>query len=400
MKVLIATHAGHIPKPGGGQEDIYAFAELLIAAGHEVRLLTVHRPQQKPEALDYVRNRLRVPVVAIDPGTGTAAEWLSACLRERALLERTSWLAHRVTRTREYAELMRAYAPALVVGFFSHTWPFLRDARRRGISTVFRSQDFIPTFTLETFGALQRLNPVSWVRFLAQRRCERLACEHAGAVATLPLAEERLYAKWCGRPVFTFTLAYLADWVRPPTFHAGKRPLDVFYFGASYNVLLHLRGVEFLLEKIIPAARRKAPDAFRFNITGAKLPERLKALCDGKTVIYHDYVPDLRQFLEGMDVGLAPVDTGKSLKGKVFAPISSGFPMVIAPNCVSLQPLEDGKHVLIAKTAEEYADAMVKLLDDGAREHVGQAAYEWSAARHSKEKLLELLARVIDAAQR
>jgi glycosyltransferase involved in cell wall biosynthesis len=291
------------------------------------------------------------------------------------------------------------FKPDALVHFCSYSWPVARFAKSHGIPAVFRSHNYEPSFFWEELESVARWNPVNWIRYMAKRRGERNAVKCTSAVATIPFADIWRYRAWKPDGIFPLTLTYLPQSLRDPHMHEGKKPLDVFYLGASYRVSFHLRGAAMLVEDIAPRVLARAPGAFRFHICGAKLPQYLVEKCDGVNIIYEGYVPDLEKFLEGMDIGAFPVFTGKVMKGKVFESLARGFPIVIPRVCMAEYELAQGKEVLLAESVDEFVEAIVTLKSDEKRAALSRGAHAFATEHFSHETLTKSLSQALDVAK-
>ncbi|MCK9361097.1 glycosyltransferase family 4 protein [Patescibacteria group bacterium] len=396
MKILVVTPACHFSRPGGAQEDMYATIALMQSLGHQVGLYTLHGPNQSEDRLETIRKTYGVPVFTYVPDLSDHGKWLKAVLKEPSLFDRAAYPFELMARAPGFRAELANWD--VVFPFCSYAWPVLRAGKEVGIKTVFRSHNYEPTFFWEALETSQKLNPLNWMRRLAKRRAERLSVKYGDVTASTRLREMAWYEELKPKTIFELTLTYLPPLVRGPRPQKTEGPLDIFYLGASYNVSFHRRGVEVLLEEVVPKLKQVAPGAFRVHICGGKLPERLKALCDGTNAICEDYVPDLEAFLDKMDLGVFPVLTGRSIKGKVFGSICRAFPTVIPRIGASGYPLEDGKDVLYAETGDEYVDALLRLRDPALRATLSAGAaavaereFSHTAVRAQMERILNAL---------
>ena len=76
------------------------------------------------------------------------------------------------------------------------------------------------------------------------------------------------------------------------------------------------------------------------------------------------WVPDLAPEYERARVVIAPLRFGAGVKGKVAEAIEHAVPVVGTSMALEGMDLEHGADVLCADTAEEFADAVVRLLTD------------------------------------
>lgn len=386
-KVLVVTPACHFSNPGGVQEDVYATIRLLQTLGHDVALYTVDSPQQSQEILEHVRKTTAIDVRTFRPDLTRMGEWIAACLREPALFDRGAYPLKLLSENAAFREYAAGFD--VVLAFCSYAWPVLKAGTEMGKKTILRSHNFESEFFWEALSIQERGNPANWLRRFAKYRGERLAVRYADVTGSLRFREMALYEKWKPGTIKDFTLAYLPPLVHGPRIQKTDGPLDIFYLGASYNVTFNRRGAEVMLRDIAPPVHLAAPGAFRFHICGGKLPEDLRALCDGKGTIYEGYVEHLEPFLEKMDAGVFPIFTKvRSVRGKIFGSICRAFPTILTRIGAGEYPFVDGRHVLYAETPEEFVTRILELRDAQLRKRLSEGAAEYSEREFSQTALL------------
>lgn len=392
MKILVTTPACHFKSTGAAQRDIYAALNMLRTMGHDVTLYTVGSPMQDEQ---FLREKVGDTVdVRVFYPTFHPLHWLASCLRHFSLFDRSAHVFYLMVKSAAFRSFVDMYGPDRIVSFCSYSWPIFAFAKKRGIPSVFRSHNFEPSFFWETLGIKSKWSPINWLRYLAKRFAEGKALRYSTTVATLPFAEWQWYQKRKKKHIFILTLLFLSESIRPPKVQTKEEPIDIFYLGASYNVIFHLRGVELLIEQIAPAVLRQAPGTFRFHILGAKLPERLARQCTGN-IIYHGYVDDLDGFLDTMDAAVFPVMTGKTMKGKVFDSLVRSFPIVMSSNCLGGYDLSDGKEVLLADTIDGFVEKILALRDPSLRQSLADNAYAYTQKHFSEKQLLSIFERTL-----
>jgi hypothetical protein len=390
MKILIVTPACHYTNTGATQNDIYACIGILKSMGHDVALASLGSPQQNEEILKNIGKKYQVAVNIFTP-QGSAFSWLKHALKELALFDRSAYPFALLTEDPAFQNYVATFAPDAVIGFISSSWPVIRFCQRRGTRGILRSHTFEPIFYWETLRGIAKINPLNWLRFFAKLISERKAIMIADVTLTLPIVEIRFYRFWNKSAVQALALLFPGEHIGKPWVHEDKKPLDVFYLGASYNVIFHLEGAQLLIEKIAPQVHSQAPGAFRFHILGAKLPANLVSQCDAENTIYEGYVADLNAFLQKMDIGAFPVFTGSVIKGKVSESLARLFPVVVTSNCLGTYTLETGKHLLVADNMPDFVEAILKLRDDDLRLHLSTGAYEFAVQEFGHENLKRII---------
>lgn len=397
-KVLVVSPPTFGNAVGGAAKDIFEIVRLLKDMGHEVSFYAIGTAGQDKEVIESFKKTYGVSAYTFMPDLKDIPAWLKALLGDWALFDRAAYVFRQLVVDTEYLSHIEAFKPDIIVHFCSYSWPVAQFAKERGIPAVFRSHNYEPSFFWEELESGVRWNPINWIRYAAKRRGEWNAIRFTSTVATIPFADVWRYRVWKPDSIFPLTLTYLPQSLRAPHVHEGKKPLDVFYLGASYRVSFHLRGAGMLIEDIAPRVLARAPGAFRFHICGAKLPQYLVDKCDGENIIYEGYVPDLEKFLDGMDIGAFPVFTGKVMKGKVFESLARGFPIVIPRVCMAEYALEHGRVVLLAESVAEFVDAITSLEDEKKRTTLADGAVRFANEHFSHEALTTSLSRALNAA--
>lgn len=391
MKILIVTPACHYKNTGATQNDIYSCIGLLQSMGHSVALASLGSSKQGAETLNKIGLEYRIAVNIFTP-KGNFFSWLLRALKEPPLLDRSAYPFALLTKNYLFQSYIAALAPDVVIGFISSSWPIIEFCKKRGIRGILRSHTFEPTFYWETLRGIAKFNPLNWLRFLAKLLSERKAVITADITLTLPIAEVRFYRLWNKKAIHLLALLFPGAHIGKPWVHRGKKPLDVFYLGASYNVIFHLEGARLLIEKIAPQVHSRAPGIFRFHILGAKLPSCLIDQCNTTNTIYEGYVLDLDTFLQKMDIGAFPVFTGSVIKGKVSESLSRLFPVVITSNCLGTYILKHNKHILLADSVSEFVESILKLQNDDLRLRLSEGSYEFATKEFGHDNLKRVLA--------
>src|SRR5690606_5745670 len=113
---------------------------------------------------------------------------------------------------------------------------------------------------------------------------------------------------------------------------------------------------------ILPRVHAAIP-GLRLHVIGSKVTDAIRALAS-EQVIVHGFVDDIAPAMDAARISIAPLRYGAGVKGKVNMAMSYGLPVVATPMAVEGMHVQSGKEVLIAETAEAYADAIIALYDD------------------------------------
>lgn len=142
----------------------------------------------------------------------------------------------------------------------------------------------------------------------------------------------------------------------------------------------NVEAAAFLLDDILPRVRARRPGTIAY-VVGASPPQYLLERAGGGTVIPGE-VPSLDPFLDRAAVVVAPIRTGGGMRVKVMEALAAGKAVVATSVAARGLELVDGRHLVVANGAAEFADAVTSLLDDEQRrEQLAGAARAWAGAR-------------------
>jgi glycosyltransferase involved in cell wall biosynthesis len=159
--------------------------------------------------------------------------------------------------------------------------------------------------------------------------------------------------------------------------------------------------VEYLLTQVLPRIRERRPDV-RLKVVGRGAPAELERLRRAGLEVTGE-VPDLRPHLQEAAVVLVPIRMGGGTRLKVLEGLAMARPMVSTSiGCEGID-VRDGEHLLIADTADAFADQVDRILGDPALAarlgHAGRTLvedrYSWDRAG---DRLEDLYRSVVPAA--
>lgn len=113
---------------------------------------------------------------------------------------------------------------------------------------------------------------------------------------------------------------------------------------------------------IFPRIIQAVPGAY-LKIIGNAPPEKIKALASGHIEVL-GYVPETRPYLETSGISIAPLRFGGGMKGKIGEAMSFGLPVVTTTVGIEGFGLTPQENVVVADTAEDFSDAVIRLITD------------------------------------
>jgi polysaccharide biosynthesis protein PslH len=121
-------------------------------------------------------------------------------------------------------------------------------------------------------------------------------------------------------------------------------------------------GALWFAREVLPLVRARRPDAV-FVVIGRNPPEELARLPGVTTT---GWVDDVRPVLSACAVGVTPILTSHGVQTKALVAMALGLPQVVAAQAVPGLEAVAGRDVLVGSDAREFAEAVLRLLDNPA----------------------------------
>jgi len=122
--------------------------------------------------------------------------------------------------------------------------------------------------------------------------------------------------------------------------------------------------INWFVAEAWPAVRARLPQV-ELSVVGSNMPAAIRDL-DVEGVRVLGYVKDIDPLLDAARISIAPLRYGAGVKGKVNQAMAFGLPVVATPMAAEGMGLRDGEELLIADSAPDFADAIVRLYGDEA----------------------------------
>jgi glycosyltransferase involved in cell wall biosynthesis/SAM-dependent methyltransferase len=145
----------------------------------------------------------------------------------------------------------------------------------------------------------------------------------------------------------------------PPDFDARS---DILFIG-SFPHKPNVDAVLYFADEIFPTLRERIPD-LRFHVVGSEPTPEVLRLSERPGIIVHGFVADVAPLFRSVRLTVAPLRFGAGIKGKIATSLSFGVPCVCTPIAAEGMRINDGRHVLIADTVEEWCEAVTSLYSD------------------------------------
>lgn len=132
-----------------------------------------------------------------------------------------------------------------------------------------------------------------------------------------------------------------------------------------------------IIEGILPRVHLRHPGT-RLVLVGTNPPADVRTRI-GPTLELAEAVPDVAPYLRRATIVLAPLRLGGGMRLKVLEALAAGKTLVASPLAVAGLDLVDGCQCVLAESDEEFAAAIINLIENPSRRRsLGQAARHWA----------------------
>lgn len=179
--------------------------------------------------------------------------------------------------------------------------------------------------------AESRPAPLSWVyrreatSLAAHDREAARRCEHAVVVSQTEADVFRRCIE--NRPVSVISNGVDLDYFHPPAGRPAVDPAPVLVFTGVMDYWPNVDAVSWFASDVFPAVQAVSPDA-RFVIVGRRPSPAVSALAARPGVVVTGAVDDVRPFLDGAAVAVAPFRIARGIQNKVLEAMAMGLPVV------------------------------------------------------------------------
>lgn len=149
-------------------------------------------------------------------------------------------------------------------------------------------------------------------------------------------------------------------------------------------------------EQIWPLLRARRPN-MKLLIVGADPTPEMRKLGDIPGVTVTGSVPDVRPFIRSSALMVAPLNIARGTQNKILEAMAMGVPVVTSTIAAGGVDAESVKHFLVADTPEEYAQAILRIVENPEeRERLASAGRQRMLSHHAWPHSMARLDQIID----
>lgn len=391
-RVLVLTPWVPYPVTGACQQDRFYGLKQMQSLGYDVHVIAKFHTWQPREEIENVFKEMKIPLTLlpyVKNPLALAFQRIPRILGNLALLDGAALEYTDPAYEKTVKDAVERFKPDVVWIEYTLLWPALKLLKSYGIPMTMKSSLNEPANCRDENG----WSFMSIIKSMPKYPGETIAAQESDFIFGITPVEEEWYRSRGAKHTGTLPLRGLSTCFKLKK-HEQKDVLDVVFLSSNYNMGHNRDALAFMLEKIIPLARKRAPGKFRFHFTGSKFPaERYKEFL-GPDAVHAGFVPDLGRFLTTMDIALCPWISGHGMQQKVFEPMCRSLPLITTKTAG--YPFEPGKEVLLAQEPDDYVDHLLTLVDPAKRQAQADAAYAKAYRLFSEEAVKKIVSEAIE----
>jgi sugar transferase (PEP-CTERM/EpsH1 system associated) len=391
MRVLLVCHRFPYPPKDGAKIRPYHILRHL-AQHHEVTVASHFRSaEERREGAGLERHCHRILAEEIHPLGAQArmvANLFTATPSSMGYF-RSSRLARRIREelaTRPYD---------LILAHCSSVSPYVSDVR--GITKILDFGDMDSQKWL-AYAGVQRF-PLSLgyrIEGAKLRRAEERMARSYEVCTVTTRAELKTFEEYrTGVPADWFPNGVDVEYFRPS---AEPHDADTICFVGRMNYYPNSQCMVDFCANVLPLVRARRPGT-RLLIVGADPSPAVRRLAELPGITVTGSVRDVRPYLRQAALTVAPLAIARGTQNKILESLAAGVPVVCSEVAAGGVDCVAGEHLLAASTAEEHADAILRILEDpGERRRFAEAGRARMLSHHTWAGAMKRFGAIVDRA--
>jgi glycosyltransferase involved in cell wall biosynthesis len=208
--------------------------------------------------------------------------------------------------------------------------------------------------------------PAKWLLFRDWRllkKYEGKVCREFDAVIAVSEEDSLALEEAAGQKLDITVIPIAIDTDEIVPIHHQPQGDRILHIGTMYWPP-NIDGILWFLQAVLPLVRKERPTV-TFDIVGANPPKEILAYGEiDHSVRVTGYVEDPTPYLEGASVMVVPLRAGGGMRVKILNALGQGLPIVSTTLGCEGIAATPGVHLLIADSAQDFANAVVRVLED------------------------------------
>jgi hypothetical protein len=390
VRILVVATKSPWPPRDGGRLALWNTMQALAAAGHELALVAPCAANEAvdPQVLATLRGVCAPILVPVRRHSWLAALWQGWRQREPAAIARHR---HRVVE-QAVAESIDAWRPEVIHAEQLQAFANCGAAHERGAPVVLRMQNVESQLWSQTasVGIRGRLLKFEAVRL---RDYERIALRQAAQTIALTKRDAEALARLdtpdCSKRITALPPPFPAELPSGPALPGAPCVALAGSVGWQPNA----QAAGWFVDVVMPRLQRALPDAqlHVFGMAGTGKP----------AVTFHAAPDDAAAAFPANAIAAIPLFIGSGIRMRILDAWARGLPVVASSIAAAGLDIADGRELLIADSAQAFAEAIVRLHGDAAlRASLIAAGRDYLAHHHAAVNLTTRLVQVYERALR
>ena len=162
-----------------------------------------------------------------------------------------------------------------------------------------------------------------------------------------------------------------------------QRDIETLVFSGKMSYHANISMVKHLVTDIMPRVWKARPSV-RLYIVGKDPSPEVKEFEKNPLIRVTGTVDDIRPFLWRATVAVVPLLYGAGIQNKILEAMATRTPVVTTFKTLSALQVQEGKELLVAQDAEEFAGAVVRLIGDRKlQDTIGDAGVSYVVTNHN-----------------
>lgn len=390
----MCTYRVPYPPVSGERLRTFQIISLLLAAGHEVFLVTFVSCRSEMASVCTLRNLgVRVTCVPFSPLLARLRAGFRALFNLRIPLQ---VLVYESDRMRSMiAEIISNNRIDVFYVFLARMGQYYSDSLK-----CLQILDFMDAFSMyySTRASMSGRDLVS--RFFDRYESRNLRKWESILVDRFPLttaitSRDGFYLARTRIPLVVST--HVDEFL---SYSSNSCPISasqsIVFFG-EMSTLYSESAVSFAVEEVMPLVWRRFPEATLF-VVGSKPTQKISSFANIRVVVT-GFVDDIRPYVFNSDVAIVPLFMGSGLKNKIIQSMALRVPVVSTTIGNLGIDARHEEHLLIADNPQDFAYSIVRLLEDSSLcSDIANRAYKYVSNRYSSSVVSKQLDKLISSA--
>jgi glycosyltransferase involved in cell wall biosynthesis len=233
-------------------------------------------------------------------------------------------------------------------------------------------------------------------QWLKMRAFERRMCRRFDSVVAVSSEDrEQIQREYGVASVFDVPTGVDTNFFRPSG-NEQSDPHNIVFTG-SMDWLPNEDAISYFTEQIMPRIKAAIPEVTLTVVGRNPYPSLLELSNRDSSIIVTGRVDDVRPFIERAAAYIVPLRIGGGTRLKIYEAMAMEKAIVSTTIGAEGLPVKDGAELLLADTAESFAEAVVRVLNDKAlAQTIGRRAARVVREEFGWERVAERFGRICE----